>query len=30
MVDAVQNENAVLQHAEADGQYFTKLNLKLY
>lgn len=30
MVDAVQNEDAVLQHAEVDGQYFIKLSLKWY
>lgn len=29
-MDAVQNKDAVLQHAEVDGQYFTKLNLNLY
>lgn len=30
MMDAVQNADAVLQHSEVVGQYFTKFNLKLY
>lgn len=29
-MDAVQNKDAVLQHAEFGGQCFTKLNLNLY
>ena len=30
MVDAVQNEDAELHYTEGDGQYYTKLNLKMY
>lgn len=29
-MNAVENEDAVLQHAKVGGRYFMKLNLELY